>query len=141
MMAGRTLAAATAVGVAAEWGPMLNSLPYLHRAALPALPGLSGLSTRHHIALTHDDGPGPASTPQFLKVLERHPAMACSQNRHTYLGARYGPARDGNRSSWYCHERRLNGNRRPTAMNGPEREGGRDGDARLATSPAIKVTV
>src|SRR5659263_737497 len=60
MIAGRTLAAATVVGVAGEWGPMLTSIPHLRRAALP---GMSGVSTRHHIALTYDDGPDPASTP------------------------------------------------------------------------------
>lgn len=73
MIAGRALAAATVVGVAAEWGPMLTSLPHLRRAALP---GMSGLSTRHHIALTYDDGPDPASTPSFLKMLERHQVSA-----------------------------------------------------------------
>jgi len=73
MIAGRALAAATAVGVAAEWGPMLTSIPHLRRAALPRL---SGLSTRHHIALTYDDGPDPASTPLFLKLLERHQVSA-----------------------------------------------------------------
>jgi peptidoglycan/xylan/chitin deacetylase (PgdA/CDA1 family) len=73
MTSRRTLAAATAVGVAAEWGPMLTAIPHLRRAALPAL---SGLSTRHHIALTYDDGPDPASTPVFLKMLERHQVSA-----------------------------------------------------------------
>lgn len=73
MIAGRALAAATVVGGVAEWGPMLTSLPHLRRAALP---GMSGLSTRHHIALTYDDGPDPASTPSFLKMLERHQVSA-----------------------------------------------------------------
>lgn len=73
MIAVRALASATMVGAAAEWGPMLTSIPHLRRAALP---GLSGLSTRHHIALTYDDGPHPASTPLFLKLLEGHQVLA-----------------------------------------------------------------
>ena len=47
--------------------------PQLRRAVLP---GLRGLGTRHHIALTYDDGPDPASTPQFLSMLERHGVSA-----------------------------------------------------------------
>lgn len=73
MIAGRALAAATAIGAAAEWGPMLTSIPRLRRAAQL---GLSGISTRHHIALTYDDGPDPASTPSFLTMLERHEVSA-----------------------------------------------------------------
>ncbi len=69
----RTLAAATAVGVAAAWGPMLTSIPLLRRTTMPAL---SGLSTRNHIALTYDDGPDSASTPLFLRMLERHQVLA-----------------------------------------------------------------
>lgn len=73
MTARRTWAAATSVGAAATWGPMLTSIPHLRRAALPAL---SGVSTRRHIALTYDDGPDPASTPLFLHMLERHRVSA-----------------------------------------------------------------
>lgn len=73
MNPGRALAAATVLGASAEWGPLLTSIPHLRRAALP---GLSGVSTRHHIALTYDDGPDPTSTPMFLNMLERHQVSA-----------------------------------------------------------------
>jgi peptidoglycan/xylan/chitin deacetylase (PgdA/CDA1 family) len=33
-------------------------------------PGLVGLGCRDHVALTFDDGPDPASTPEFLDVLD-----------------------------------------------------------------------
>jgi peptidoglycan/xylan/chitin deacetylase (PgdA/CDA1 family) len=38
----------------------------LRRRVRPALAGISGLS---HVALTFDDGPDPASTPSFLRLL------------------------------------------------------------------------
>jgi peptidoglycan/xylan/chitin deacetylase (PgdA/CDA1 family) len=41
---------------------------------LPA--ALSGLSDRHHVALTFDDGPDPHSTPHFLDLLARHDVRA-----------------------------------------------------------------
>jgi peptidoglycan/xylan/chitin deacetylase (PgdA/CDA1 family) len=37
---------------------------------------LSGLSDRHHVALTFDDGPDPHSTPPFLDLLARHEVRA-----------------------------------------------------------------
>jgi peptidoglycan/xylan/chitin deacetylase (PgdA/CDA1 family) len=61
-----TAAGATAVVQAA---PALTSIAPLRRSLLP---GLSGRSDRHHIALTFDDGPDPASTPHFLDLLARH---------------------------------------------------------------------
>ena len=72
-MTGRALVAATVAGVTAEWGPVLTSIPRLRHAASP---GLSGISSRHHIALTYDDGPDPASTPSFLAMLARHRVSA-----------------------------------------------------------------
>lgn len=73
MTTGRAWAAGSMVTAAAEWGPMLTSIPHLRRAALP---GLSGLSANNHIALTYDDGPDPASTPLFLEMLEAHGVRA-----------------------------------------------------------------
>jgi peptidoglycan/xylan/chitin deacetylase (PgdA/CDA1 family) len=35
------------------------------------LPALAGKGAGHHVALTFDDGPDPASTPAFLDVLDR----------------------------------------------------------------------
>jgi peptidoglycan/xylan/chitin deacetylase (PgdA/CDA1 family) len=34
-------------------------------------PELAGISTSEHVALTYDDGPDPASTPAFLRLLDR----------------------------------------------------------------------
>src|SRR6478609_1064265 len=33
-------------------------------------PGLAGVGTKGHVALTFDDGPDPASTPAFLSLLD-----------------------------------------------------------------------
>jgi peptidoglycan-N-acetylglucosamine deacetylase len=40
------------------------------------MPRLSGRSNRHHIALSFDDGPDPASTPHFLDLLADHEVRA-----------------------------------------------------------------
>jgi peptidoglycan-N-acetylglucosamine deacetylase len=47
--------------------PLLGTVTPL-RARL--LPGLAGVGAADHVALTFDDGPDPASTPQFLAGLE-----------------------------------------------------------------------
>ena len=39
-------------------------------------PGAAGRSTRHHIALTFDDGPDPRTTPYFLDLLASHEVRA-----------------------------------------------------------------
>jgi peptidoglycan-N-acetylglucosamine deacetylase len=49
------------VGPAATWLPAVRRL----------LPGLAGVGTADHVALTFDDGPDPRSTPRFLDELER----------------------------------------------------------------------
>jgi peptidoglycan/xylan/chitin deacetylase (PgdA/CDA1 family) len=56
-----------AAGALAQAAPTLTSLGPV-RAAL--WPGLTGLGTPDHVALTFDDGPDPASTPQFLDALD-----------------------------------------------------------------------
>lgn len=48
--------------------PSVLTIPALHPRVLP---GLSGISTTNHVALTFDDGPDPASTPHFLDELDR----------------------------------------------------------------------
>ncbi len=56
------------VGTVAAWhvGPAASWLPPVRRW----LPGLAGRGRADHIALTFDDGPGVASTPAVLAVLE-----------------------------------------------------------------------
>ena len=66
-MSTRGVAAALAAGAA--YAPAVLSLTPLRRRVAP---GLSGLGTAPHIALTYDDGPDPASTPHFLDLLARH---------------------------------------------------------------------
>lgn len=39
-------------------------------------PGLAGIGTAGRVALTFDDGPSPASTPHFLRTLDRHGVKA-----------------------------------------------------------------
>lgn len=57
-----TLAAAAA---ATHTAPLVTSVPQLR----PLWPGLVGLGKPAHLALTFDDGPDAASTPQFLDLL------------------------------------------------------------------------
>lgn len=53
------LAAAHALPVVSTFGPLRNRV----------LPRLSGRGRPDHVALTFDDGPDPASTPHFLRLL------------------------------------------------------------------------
>ncbi|MHB1855374.1 MAG: polysaccharide deacetylase family protein, partial [Acidimicrobiales bacterium] len=64
------LAAATAGAgaVLAQTAPALTAVPVVRRAIFPRL---TGLGRPDHVALTFDDGPDPASTPQFLAELDR----------------------------------------------------------------------
>jgi peptidoglycan/xylan/chitin deacetylase (PgdA/CDA1 family) len=66
---------ATTAGAAAvlQATPALTSIAPLRRALMPRL---SGRSHRHHIALSFDDGPDPASTPHFLDLLADHGVRA-----------------------------------------------------------------
>jgi peptidoglycan-N-acetylglucosamine deacetylase len=48
--------------------PSVLTVPALHARIAPAL---SGRAPTDHVALTFDDGPDPASTPQFLDELDR----------------------------------------------------------------------
>ena len=70
MRSGRALATAGGV-VAAGGAPLIASVQPVRRALTPRiLPArLSGISSTHHVALTFDDGPDPASTPAFLDLL------------------------------------------------------------------------
>ena len=64
-----TMAVAGASGaLAAHAAPALSNVDVLRRRFLP---GLSGIGTPGHVALTFDDGPDPASTPAFLEALDR----------------------------------------------------------------------
>ncbi|MFD5058939.1 MULTISPECIES: polysaccharide deacetylase family protein [unclassified Streptomyces] len=97
--AGRTAVsagmAAGAVGVAAvvaaAWhiGPAATWLPPVRRILSPALDGRGHPA---HVALTFDDGPDPASTPHFLRVLDEYRVRATffvvgsSLERHPALG-------------------------------------------------------
>lgn len=64
-----TAATATAI----QFGPSLTSIGPLRRRLLP---GLAGVGDPRHVALTFDDGPDPASTPAFIKALEKHHVKA-----------------------------------------------------------------
>jgi peptidoglycan/xylan/chitin deacetylase (PgdA/CDA1 family) len=58
---------------AAHAAPALTGIAPLRRAVWPAL---SGKGWPDHVALTFDDGPDPASTPQFLDLLARRKVKA-----------------------------------------------------------------
>ncbi|WP_436846888.1 polysaccharide deacetylase family protein [Streptomyces atratus] len=80
-----------AAGAAAAWhmGPAATWLPPVRRILSPALDGRGHSS---HVALTFDDGPDPASTPHFLRVLDEYRVRATffvvgeSLERHPALG-------------------------------------------------------
>ncbi|MCK9898363.1 polysaccharide deacetylase family protein [Frankia sp. AgB32] len=63
-----TVAGVIAVGVTAiaHAAPAITSLPAPRNRLTP---GLAGVGDPGHVALTFDDGPDPASTPQFLDLL------------------------------------------------------------------------
>lgn len=64
------LSAAGAVGLAAvslNALPGLTTIPPVRRTLTPSL---SGIGDPGHVALSFDDGPDPASTPAFLRVLD-----------------------------------------------------------------------
>ena len=60
------LGALAVAGVAVHSAPSLIALSAVGRRISP---GLAGVGTRGHVALTFDDGPDPVSTPAFLEVL------------------------------------------------------------------------
>ena len=62
----RAARAALATAAALHFVPSVATIPALHRRMLPRL---AGRTDRLHVALTFDDGPDPASTPQFLDAL------------------------------------------------------------------------
>jgi len=68
---GTRLAAATAAaavtGAVAQLLPAASSSRNFRNRCLP---GLAGVGTAGHLALTFDDGPDPASTPAFLDALD-----------------------------------------------------------------------
>jgi peptidoglycan/xylan/chitin deacetylase (PgdA/CDA1 family) len=73
---GRALRAAlglTGVALAAHAAPALTSIGPLRKRLMPRL---AGVGDPGHIALTFDDGPDPASTPAFLRVLDEHQVKA-----------------------------------------------------------------
>jgi peptidoglycan-N-acetylglucosamine deacetylase len=68
----RALTLAIAAGTVAVAAPSPLSSGPVRRALTPLLAPveLSGISHSRHVALTFDDGPDPASTPSFLRLLE-----------------------------------------------------------------------
>ncbi len=56
---------------AAGFAHLAPGLAGLRRLRARVAPGLAGIGDPGHLALTFDDGPDPAATPQFLDELER----------------------------------------------------------------------
>lgn len=61
-------AGAAALTLTLQAGPAVTALAPVRRRLSPRL---AGIGRPDHIALTFDDGPDPASTPQFLSELDR----------------------------------------------------------------------
>jgi peptidoglycan/xylan/chitin deacetylase (PgdA/CDA1 family) len=68
-----TAAAAVAGLAVAQAGPGVSGLGPVRRLLFPRL---AGQGDPGHVALTFDDGPDPASTPQFAQVLADHDVRA-----------------------------------------------------------------
>jgi peptidoglycan/xylan/chitin deacetylase (PgdA/CDA1 family) len=66
MTAARAWAGVAGATALAQAVPALSTIAPLRRTTMPRL---AGISRRHHIALTFDDGPDPMSTPRFLDLL------------------------------------------------------------------------
>lgn len=65
--------AGAALGTAVSTG-LIHAVPSVTTwrfLRVRATPGLAGLGRPEHVALTFDDGPDPASTPEFLDALDR----------------------------------------------------------------------
>jgi peptidoglycan/xylan/chitin deacetylase (PgdA/CDA1 family) len=71
--AARSAATATGATAVVQAAPALTSIAPLRRLRVP---WRSGCKNRHHIALSFDDGPDPASTPHFLDLLADHEVRA-----------------------------------------------------------------
>jgi peptidoglycan/xylan/chitin deacetylase (PgdA/CDA1 family) len=69
----RLATGALAGAAAAQLLPSVAAIGPLRRAVLPSW---CGVSDADHVALTFDDGPDPASTPQFLDLLAAHRVRA-----------------------------------------------------------------
>lgn len=67
-VAGVGIGAAAGAVYAVNAAPSLLALSWLGRHVTP---GLAGVGPAGHVALTFDDGPDPASTPQVLEALDR----------------------------------------------------------------------
>lgn len=61
------IVAGAAAATAAHALPALSNVDVVRRRFLP---GLAGVGSPNHVALTFDDGPDPASTPAFLEALD-----------------------------------------------------------------------
>jgi peptidoglycan/xylan/chitin deacetylase (PgdA/CDA1 family) len=70
---GTAVATTGAIAAAAYLLPGATAIAPLRLALLP---GLAGVGAADHVALTFDDGPDPASTPQILDVLAEHGVRA-----------------------------------------------------------------
>lgn len=94
-LAGGVAAGIVGGGVALDGAPLLASVQPVRRALTPRLlpARLSGISTTHHVALTFDDGPDPASTPAFLDLLASYDVRATFFLLGRYAGEEPGLVR------------------------------------------------
>lgn len=66
----RWLAGAAGLGLGVAAAQAAPALAWIDPLRCKLAPGLAGLGNEGHLALTFDDGPDPASTPQFLEELD-----------------------------------------------------------------------
>jgi peptidoglycan/xylan/chitin deacetylase (PgdA/CDA1 family) len=87
----RSAVAAVGATVVVQAAPAVTSIAPLRRTLLPRLSGRSHL---HHIALSFDDGPDRASTPQFLDLLAHRGVRATFFLLGAYAAREPGLVRD-----------------------------------------------
>lgn len=114
MRAARLLTLAAAGAVAAYTLPAITSLAPVRTGLFPTL---SGTGDPGRVALTFDDGPDPASTPRFLRLLEKRGVTATFFLLGTMVERAPGLARElaaaGHEVALHGHTHRLLARRGP----------------------------
>lgn len=105
--AAASLAAVQAAPLVSTFGPLRNRV----------MPRLAGVGSPDHVALTFDDGPDRASTPQFLHLLDREQVKATFFVLGSMLARSPGLVREMAAAG---HEIGVHGfDHRPLALRGP----------------------
>lgn len=114
-VAGTATAAIVTALAAAHAGPALAAIGPVRRRLMP---GLSGIGSPGHVALTFDDGPHPEATPRLLRILDGYGVKAtffllgAMTEKHPEVARAIANA--GHEIAVHGYEHRLLLKRRPT---------------------------